>query len=94
VDLGTISELAKVTMTELEADKSITKIALDLNELYEVTPSAIRNLSVYALELRKKNKYFYLLHTPKAFSRMVENKGLDKLFNMIDDLGAIKKEVP
>lgn len=93
VDLGTISELAKETMAELEADKSITKIALDLNELYEVIPSAIRNLSVYALELRKKNKHFYLLHTPKSFSRMVENKGLDKLFNMIDDLGVIKKEV-
>ncbi len=93
VDLGTISELAKETSPELESDKGVTKIVLDLNQLYEVTPSAIRNLSLYALELRKKNKHFYLLHAPSAFGRLVTNKRLDKLFNLIDDLSEIRKEV-
>ncbi len=89
VDLGAVSELA----SETEKEDSFTKVVLDMNELYEVTPSAIRNLSLFALDLRKKNKVFYLLHSPKAFVRMMANKGLEKLFNAIDDLSEIRKEV-
>ncbi len=93
VDLGTVSEIAKETLNEVNTDDGFAKVAIDLGSLYEVTPSAIRNLSLYALDLRKKGKLFYLLHPTRAFERMIANKGLDKLFNAIEDLKEIRKEI-
>jgi chemotaxis protein CheX len=92
IDLGAVTVLTLETNNEFELDNSMTKVVIDLGSLYEVTPSAIRNLSLFALDIRKKGKLFYLLHPTRSFAKTIMSKGLDRLFNPIDDLSEIRNE--
>lgn len=72
-----------------EIFSSENSIVIDLQDRFNITTLAIRELVPCALEMRKKSRNFYLLNAEKSLKHTLNSMGLDTLLKCIESLNEV-----
>jgi len=90
-------EIAKELCLEIEKsfekNPQITSVVFHMGDTFTIDNSALRHLSLAAIDLRKKQKTFFLVDVCKELKLVINDMGLNSLFKVIESLGEVQRPV-
>jgi chemotaxis protein CheX len=90
-------EIAKDLCQEFDKclmkDPSVSNIVLHMGDSFTIDNAGFRLLSLGAIELRKKQKTFFLVDVCRELKLVIHDMGLNSLFKIIESIGEVQRPI-